>query len=92
MATLMSYQFSTKINEYSYKNEGMSDNHTYENWYYDYECKIQHRIDGPAFIMIELELPGNKISAYQEWWFMGIKYDCSSQEEFERLLKLKAFL
>ena len=41
-----------------------------------------HREDGPA-----IEWPGHE----KAWWYNGQKIDCSSQKEFERLLKLKAF-
>ena len=43
---------------------------------------VLHRIDGPAIIYSE---------GYKEWHFRGLKIDCSTQEEFERLIKLKAF-
>lgn len=39
---------------------------------------IFHRLDGPAF--------EDKI-----WFYEGKKIDCDTQEEFERLLALKAF-
>jgi len=41
-----------------------------------------HREDGPAVV-----LP----TGYKYWWFMGKHINCSSQKEFERLLRLKAF-
>jgi hypothetical protein len=41
-----------------------------------------HRIDGPT-----IEWDGKKI-----WYYHGTKIECSSQEEFEKILKLKAFL
>ena len=42
----------------------------------------RHRVDGPA-----IEYPnGNK-----HWWLNGISLPCKSQEEFNKLLKLKAF-
>ena len=44
---------------------------------------IFHREDGPAVIH-----PNGK----SFWWYEGEYIDCKSQEEFERLLKLKAFL
>ncbi|MEO7172795.1 hypothetical protein [Flavobacterium sp.] len=40
-----------------------------------------HREDGPAFIF----------NGIPEWWLYGEKVSCSSQEEFIKLLKLKAF-
>jgi len=49
-----------------------------KSWYhYD---KL-HRLDGPATEYAD----GRK-----EWWFYGKYINCSSQEEFERLIKLRA--
>jgi len=42
---------------------------------------IMHKIDGPAYVDRD-----NK-----HWYYEGKLISCSSQEEFERLLKLKAF-
>ena len=51
----------------------------YKVWYLDGK---RHRTDGPA-----IEYPnGDKY-----WYLNGKQIDCKSQEEFERLLKLKAF-
>jgi hypothetical protein len=41
-----------------------------------------HKLDGP-FI--------ERSDGKQEWWVDGKKLDCSTQEEFERLMKLRAF-
>ena len=41
-----------------------------------------HREDGPA---IEL------YNGEKYWWINGEEIDCKTQEEFERLLKMKAF-
>lgn len=41
-----------------------------------------HRIDVPAF-----ESPYGR----KEWWFHGKHIDCETQEDFKRLIKLKAF-
>jgi hypothetical protein len=41
-----------------------------------------HRIDGPAI---------DQSDGTKEWYYDGNKIDCSSQEEFEKLIKLKAF-
>ena len=49
-------------------------------FYYD-ENAFHHRLDGPA-----REWPAGK-----EWYIHGERIFCSSQKEFERLLKLKAF-
>lgn len=40
-----------------------------------------HRLDGPA---IEWS------SGYKEWHYEGERIDCKSQQEFERLVKLRA--
>lgn len=53
---------------------------TYPDGSVDY---YKHNLDGPA-----VELTENNI---KEWYCNGIKMPCSSQEEFEMLLKLKAF-
>ena len=45
-----------------------------------------HRVDGPARIKVYLDG-----TVDQAWFYHGKKMNCSSQEEFERLLKLKAF-
>ena len=47
-------------------------------WYF--HAKL-HRLDGPAY-----ESP----SGYKEWWYYNKYIECSSQEEFERLVKLKS--
>ena len=39
-----------------------------------------HRLDGPAL---------EHINGYKEWWYHGKYINCSSQEKFERLIKLK---
>ena len=43
----------------------------------------RHRIDGPA-----IEYAGGR----KEWFFNGKYIDCSSQEEFKKLIKLLSFL
>jgi hypothetical protein len=50
-----------------------------KRWYLDDKL---HRTDGPAIEYTN----GDKI-----WYLDGKLIDCSSQEEFERLLKLKVF-
>jgi hypothetical protein len=42
-----------------------------------------HRIDGPAFDWMSVKR--------QEWYLYGKRVDVNSQEEFERMMKLKAF-
>lgn len=48
-------------------------------WYLDGKL---HRTDGPAVCCRD---------GSRRWYFHGQYIDCKSQEEFERLLKLKAF-
>lgn len=45
----------------------------------------RHRLDGPA-----IERPAH-FSLKSEWWYQGKHVECSSQEEFEKLIALKAF-
>ena len=42
----------------------------------------QHRTDGPAVELAE---------GYKYWYVDDKQIDCSTQEEFERLMRLKAF-
>jgi hypothetical protein len=41
-----------------------------------------HREDGPAVVYY---------SNHKEWWLHGEGLSCTTQEEFERLMRLKAF-
>jgi hypothetical protein len=55
--------------------------------YYDrtkiwYKNGLLHRLDGPAF---------EWSNEYKSWHYEGKRIDCNSQEEFERLIKLKLF-
>ena len=50
-----------------------------KHWYLYGKC---HRTDGPAI---------EHADGYKRWYLDGLQIDCKSQEEFERLLKLKAF-
>jgi len=47
-----------------------------------YQHDQLHREDGPAV---------EYTNGYQEWWIKGEQLKFSSQEEFERYMKLKAF-
>src|ERR1022692_1184787 len=47
-----------------------------------YENDKLHRLDGPAV---------DYVNVHKEWWFNGKQFDCKTQEEFEKLMKLKAF-
>ena len=51
----------------------------YKEWYFEGEW---HRLDGPA---IETS------DGHKEWYYQGKHIECSSQEEFEKIIKLKAF-
>jgi hypothetical protein len=54
---------------------------------YWYQEDKLHRLDGPA-------IEHNHLKGHwpaKEWFYRGKKIYCSSQQEFERLLKLKAF-
>lgn len=52
---------------------------TYQAWWINGK---RHRIEGPARIWA---------NDNQEWYYNGQKIGCHSQEEFEHLIKLKAF-
>ena len=41
-----------------------------------------HRLDGPAI---------DQLNKYKFWYYQGKQIDCSSQEEFEKIIKLKIF-
>lgn len=43
-----------------------------------------HRLDGPAYEVLNHP-------QFNEWYFNGKYIKCSSQEEFDRFFKLKAF-
>ena len=58
-----------------------------QSWFYDEF--LQHRLDGPAYIGKTWN--GTEFVPHQEWWYMGKKIDCSTQEEFERIIKMKVF-
>ena len=52
-------------------------------WYIN---NMLHREDGPAVTWFTID---NELRV--QWFFNGHFVNCSSQEEFERLIKLKAF-
>ncbi len=58
---------------------------SYETHYYvrDNKKYYYHRIDGPAVIF--------KKTDCKLWFYNGKIIQCLSQEEFERIIKLKAF-
>ena len=49
-----------------------------KSWYFHGQ---RHREDGPAY---------EDNDGYKEWWYHDRWIKCDSQEEFERLIKLKA--
>ena len=49
-------------------------------WYLNGEL---HREDGPAIEMLD---------GIKEWWLYGEEINCKDNEEFLRIVKLKAFL
>jgi hypothetical protein len=51
----------------------------YKEWY---QHGLLHRIDGPA---IECA------NGYKAWYYHGKKINCSSQQEFDKIIKLKCF-
>lgn len=73
-----------------------------KNWYQNGKM---HRLDGPAVEMANGDkhwyqngkrhrLDGPAVEhgyGYKEWWIEGINIDCKTREEFERLIRLKAF-
>ncbi len=67
--------------EISHKGDGPSWIVMNGNKYW-YRSGHIHREDGPAVEYAN----GDKL-----WYYNGNRIECSSQEEFERLLKLKAF-
>jgi hypothetical protein len=53
-----------------------------KHWYLNMNLVIFHREDGPAW-------EGNDGS--KEWWINGECLPCTTQKQFERLMRLKAF-
>ncbi len=55
-----------------------------------------HRLDGPAIIYYSVGVPNDHLMEpkikLMYWHLNGKAINCSSQEEFERLIKLKSFL
>jgi len=45
----------------------------------------RHKEDGPAIIF------GDNKPMPDQWWYNGERIKCNSQQEFERMLRLKAF-
>jgi hypothetical protein len=54
-----------------------------KSWYFNGKL---HRVNGPA-----IEWLSWSMLHLREWYYHGKHIKCSSQEEFERLIKLRAF-
>ena len=52
-----------------------------------YQYGHLHRLDGPA---IE-DMSNVYVDILKSWWYYGQKINCKTQEEFEKIIKLKAF-
>ena len=69
------------LNNFYHREDGPAIIHVSgSKWWY--QNGKPHRLDGPA---IEF------VSGSKEWFYHGQYIECSSQEVFERLIKLKAF-
>jgi hypothetical protein len=81
------YEINTKTGRMEWRLDGLlhrEDGPAYINDIGDeywYLYGLFHREDGPAI----------KAHNYVSWYFHGKYIRCSSQEEFERLMRLKAF-
>jgi len=51
---------------------------------------LPHRLDGPAFVY-RGPMPGPSRFSKDHWFYMGKHIVCSSQEEFESIIALRAF-
>jgi hypothetical protein len=65
---------------------------SYGNKRYYKDGKL-HREDGPAIEWVNGDkyLFSNTFTAHNDWYFNGLKINCSSQEEFEKIIKLKVY-
>ena len=69
------------LNDHRHREDGPAIEKTngYKAWYHHDQF---HRENGPA-----VKYP----NGHKEWWLNDKLINCSSQEEFEQLMKLKAF-
>jgi len=67
-----------------HREDGPAISHSNEDEYW-WKNGLRHRKDGPAVSYISR----NEIN--NQWWLNGEKINISSQEEFERYMKLSAF-
>jgi hypothetical protein len=60
---------------------------------YWYENGILHKLDGPAYIDIDNMALGLKmpLNYGMHWYYENELMSCNSQEDFERILKMKSF-
>lgn len=80
--------------KYRYDNDQVADNRSFyyvfyssgtEYWYDQINDGRSHRLDGPA---VKHKNP----NYHNEWWYKGTRIYCTTQEEFNRKIKLLAFL
>jgi len=69
------------LNGELHREDGPAIEHLSNGSKYWYFRDQRHRIDGPA---VEWD------SGYKFWYYHGKQINCSSQKEFERLIKLRA--
>jgi len=67
-------------NDHLHRNDGPASTHPDGDEMWFTHGKL-HRLDGPAVIF----------GGIKEWWINDEQINCSSQEEFEKILKLKIF-
>lgn len=82
---LITYSNGTKywhINDLYHRVDGPAvvDYNKTKHWFIN---GLRHREDGPAIEWID---------GYSQWWLNGKYISCKSNEEFLRIVKLKAFL
>lgn len=70
------------VNNILHKEDGPAIENIYDGikeWWFNGQ---RHRLDGPAY---------ETIYEYKTWYYHGKLIKCSSQQEFEKLIKLQAF-
>lgn len=63
----------------------------WEEWYYN---GVRHRLDGPAVILYNINYNVGiygKILNKNTWFYNNKMINCSTQEEFDKLIKMKVF-
>lgn len=56
----------------------------FETWWLRSNVNLQHNLEGPAILN-----PNNDL---KKWFYYGKEVNCSSQKDFERYLRLLAFI